>query len=70
MKFTPQYKLSDLAKIAGFNDLYELEKYANTNRQNLHNWNRCEKKQAFLRTVILGAKTNKANEIRRQAQLR
>lgn len=56
--------------MAGFNDVDELAKYANTSRQNLNNWNNAENKQAFLKTVIQGAQVNKSNEIRRQAQQR
>ncbi|MFS1436161.1 MULTISPECIES: hypothetical protein [Vibrio] len=70
MSFSPQYKLSELAIMAGFNDVDELAKYANTSRQNLNNWNNAENKQAFLKTVIQGAQVNKSNEIRRQAQQR
>lgn len=70
MSFAPQYKLSELAMIAGFNDVDELAEYAHTSRQNLNNWNNAENKQAFLKTVIQGARVNKANEIKRQAQER
>lgn len=70
MSFSPQYKLSELAIMAGFNDVDELAKYANTSRQNMNNWNNAENKQAFLKTVIQGAQVNKSNEIRRQAQQR
>ncbi len=70
MSFSPQYKLSELAIMAGFNDVDELAKYANTSRQNMNNWNNAEHKQAFLKTVIQGARVNKSNEIARQAQQR
>ncbi|WP_281189033.1 hypothetical protein [Vibrio harveyi] len=56
--------------MAGFNDLDELAKYAHTSRQNMNNWNNAKNKQAFLRTVIQGARVNKSNEIKRQAQER
>ncbi|CCN39709.1 hypothetical protein VIBNIFTn2_1110007 [Vibrio nigripulchritudo FTn2] len=67
MTFVPEYKLSELSKMAGFDTVYELAKYACTNRQNLDNWNKDESKQKFLRVVIVGAKVMKAEDIRRQA---
>lgn len=65
--FTPIYKLSELSKMAGFDTVDELAEYACTTRQNLSNWNKTKSKQGFLRTVIMGAKAIKAQEIRRQA---
>lgn len=68
MSFVPSYKLSELSRIAGFDTVDELAKYACTTRQNLDNWNKTESKQDFLRVVIMGAKVMKAQEIKRQAQ--
>ncbi|PMM60672.1 hypothetical protein [Vibrio lentus] len=68
MSFAPSYKLSELSRIAGFDTVDELAKYACTTRQNLDNWNKTESKQDFLRVVIMGAKVMKAQEIKRQAQ--
>ncbi|EHZ7344568.1 hypothetical protein K6O87_004152 [Vibrio vulnificus] len=67
MSFEPEFKLSELSKMAGFDTVDELAKYACTTRQNLDNWNKAESKQGFLRVVITGAKVMKANEIRRRA---
>ncbi|PML25105.1 hypothetical protein [Vibrio lentus] len=68
MSFVPSYKLSELSRIAGFDTVDELAKYACTTRQNLDNWNKTKSKQDFLRVVIMGAKVMKAQEIKRQAQ--
>ncbi len=70
MGFVPEYKLSELSKMAGFDTVYELAEYACTTRQNLDNWNNTESKQKFLRVVIMGAKVMKAEHIKRQAQER
>lgn len=70
MSFVPSYKLSELSRIAGFDTVDELAKYACTTRQNLDNWNKTESKQDFLRVVIMGAKVMKAQEIKRQASER
>ncbi|WP_045418252.1 hypothetical protein [Vibrio owensii] len=70
MSFIPDYKLSELSKMAGFNTVDELAMYACTTRQNLDNWNKTESKQGFLRVVIMGAKVMKAQEIKRQANAR
>lgn len=70
MSFVPDYKLSELSKMAGFNTVDELAEYACTTRQNLDNWNKTESKQGFLRVVIMGAKVMKAQEIKRQANAR
>ncbi len=67
MSFVPEYKLSELSKIAGFNTVDELAEYACTTRQNLDNWNKTENKQGFLRVVIAGAQAMKAHDLRRQA---
>ncbi len=68
MSFVPSYKLSELSRIAGFDTVDELAKYACTTRQNLDNWNKTESKQDFLKVVIMGAKVMKAQEIKRQVQ--
>lgn len=68
MSFVPEYKLSELSKMAGFNTVDELAEYASTTRQNLDNWNKSKSKQQFLRVVIVGAKVMKAEEIKRQAR--
>lgn len=70
MSFTPELKLSELSRIAGFDTVDELAKYACTTRQNLDNWNKTESKQGFLQVVIVGAKFMKAQEIKRQANAR
>ncbi len=70
MGFVPEYKLSELSKMAGFNTVDELAEYAFTTRQNLDNWNKTKSKQGFLRVVIMGAKVMKAQEIKRQANAR
>ncbi len=70
MSFIPEYKLSELSKMAGFDTVDELAMYACTTRQNMDNWNKTESKQGFLRVVIVGAKHMKAQAIRRQANAR
>ncbi|MDN3683218.1 hypothetical protein QWZ04_23200 [Vibrio tapetis subsp. quintayensis] len=68
MSFVPEYKLSELSKMAGFDTIYELAEYSCTTRQNLDNWNNTESKQGFLRVVIMGAKVMKAQDIKRRAR--
>ena len=66
MSFVPDYKLSELSKMAGFDTVDELARYASTTRQNLDNWNKSQSKQGFLRVVIMGAKVLKAQDIKRR----
>lgn len=70
MSFEPEYKLSQLSRMAGFDTVDELAMYASTTRQNLDNWNKTESKQQFLKVVITGARVMKAQHIKRQANTR
>ncbi len=69
MSFVPDYKLSELSKMAGFDTVDELARYASTTRQNLDNWNKSQSKQGFLRVVIMGAKVLKAQDIKRRVTM-